>query len=213
MEKYWEEKRKLLLEMTRRSYREALFAGTSGNLSIYDPERELMLITPSSIPYETMTEQDLVLMRLDGEIAEGTMRPSSEWRMHAFVYRERKDVLAILHTHSPYATSFAVNNEKIPIILIEMVPFLGGEVPLAEFALPGTDSVGEEAVKVLEGHETCLMANHGVLAIGTSLEQAHIRAVYVEDAAKIYSLAKSNGKVCEVPEKYVKIMQQRRQNK
>lgn len=195
-----------LLQMTRRSYAEALFAGTSGNLSVYDRETGIMIITPSSIPYETMTEQDLVLMKLDGEIIEGTRKPSSEWRMHAVVYKEKQEVCSVVHTHSPYATSFAVNGETIPVILIEMVPFLGGDVLVADFALPGTEAVGEEVVKVLTERYVCLMANHGVLIVGTTLEQAHIRAVYVEHAAQIYSLAKSNGSVNIVPDEFVQMM-------
>ena len=197
----WKETKKILLKMTHRSYEEALFAGTSGNLSIYDREKEIMIITPSSIPYETMEEEDLVLMKLSGEIIEGRYKPSSEWRMHAAVYKERADVGAVVHTHSPYATSFAVNREPIPVILIEMVPFLGGE------------DVGREALKVLSGRNACLMSNHGVLAVGETLEQAHIRAIYVEDAAKIYSLARSNGDVKEVPEEFVEIMKNRRKGR
>ncbi len=206
----WEETKKILLNMTRRSYEEALFAGTSGNLSVYDREKETMIITPSSIPYETMKEEDLVLMKLSGEIIEGRHRPSSEWRMHAAVYKEREDVGAVVHTHSPYATSFAVNREPIPIILIEMIPFLGGDMLVADFAMPGTEDVGREALKVLKGRNACLMSNHGVLAVGENLEQAHIRAIYAEDAAKIYSLAKSNGQVKEVPEEFVEIMKSRK---
>lgn len=205
----WKDRRAQLLQMSRQAYREALFAGTSGNLSIYDREEGLMLITPSSVAYETMEEDDLVLMKLDGEILEGTNRPSSEWRMHASVYRNKEEVSAILHTHSPYATSFAVNKQEIPVILIGMVPFLGGNVPVAEFALPGTEAVGDAAVKALHERNACLMTNHGVLAVGATLEQAHIRAVYVEDAAKIYSLALSNGEAYEVPEESVRIMQNR----
>lgn len=206
----WEETKKILLNMTHRSYEEALFAGTSGNLSVYDREKETMIITPSSIPYETMKEEDLVLMKLSGEIIEGRHRPSSEWRMHAAVYKEREDVGAVVHTHSPYATSFAVNREPIPIILIEMIPFLGGDMLVADFAMPGTEDVGREALKVLKGRNACLMSNHGVLAVGENLEQAHIRAIYAEDAAKIYSLAKSNGQVKEVPEEFVEIMKSRK---
>ena len=206
----WEETKKILLNMTRRSYEEALFAGTSGNLSVYDREKETMIITPSSIPYETMKEEDLVLMKLSGEIIEGRHRPSSEWRMHAAVYKEREDVVAVVHTHSPYATSFAVNREPIPIILIEMIPFLGGDMLVADFAMPGTEDVGREALKVLKGRNACLMSNHGVLAVGENLEQAHIRAIYAEDAAKIYSLAKSNGQVKEVPGEFVEIMKSRK---
>ena len=206
----WEETKKILLNMTRRSYEEALFAGTSGNLSVYDREKETMIITPSSIPYETMKEEDLVLMKLSGEIIEGRHRPSSEWRMHAAVYKEREEVGAVVHTHSPYATSFAVNREPIPIILIEMIPFLGGDMLVADFAMPGTEDVGREALKVLKGRNACLMSNHGVLAVGENLEQAHIRAIYAEDAAKIYSLAKSNGQVKEVPGEIVEIMKSRK---
>ena len=206
----WEETKKILLNMTHRSYEEALFAGTSGNLSVYDREKETMIITPSSIPYETMKEEDLVLMKLSGEIIEGRHKPSSEWRMHAAVYKEREDVGAVVHTHSPYATSFAVNREPIPIILIEMIPFLGGDMLVADFAMPGTEDVGREALKVLKGRNACLMSNHGVLAVGENLEQAHIRAIYAEDAAKIYSLAKSNGQVKEVPEEFVEIMKSRK---
>lgn len=206
----WEETKKILLNMTRRSYEEALFAGTSGNLSVYDREKETMIITPSSIPYETMKEEDLVLMKLSGEIIEGRHRPSSEWRMHAAVYKEREEVGAVVHTHSPYATSFAVNREPIPIILIEMIPFLGGDMLVADFAMPGTEDVGREALKVLKGRNACLMSNHGVLAVGENLEQAHIRAIYAEDAAKIYSLAKSNGQVKEVPGEFVEIMKSRK---
>lgn len=205
----WKDRKAQLLQMSRKAYGEALFAGTSGNLSMYDREDKLMLITPSSVPYETMEEDDLVLMTLDGEVIEGTNRPSSEWRMHAVVYQNKEDVSSILHTHSPYATSFAVNKQEIPVILIEMVPFLGGNVPVAEFALPGTEAVGEAAVKALQERNACLMTNHGVLAVGTTIEQAHIRAVYVEDAAKIYSLALSNGETYEVPEESVRIMQSR----
>lgn len=199
-----------LLKMTHQSYEEALFAGTSGNLSYYDKETGIMIITPSSVAYETMEEEDLVLMKLDGEIIEGKHKPSSEWRMHAEIYKEREDISSVVHTHSPYATSFAVNQESIPVILIEMVPFLGGDIPVSKFALPGTEDVGKEALSVLKDRNACLMSNHGVLAIGSTLAQAHIRAIYVEDAAKIYSLAKSNGEVKEVPPEFVKIMKERR---
>lgn len=208
MESFEAEKQELL-NMTQRSYREALFAGTSGNLSIYNREKDLMVITPSSIAYETMKLDDLVVMKLDGEIVEGNYRPSSEWRMHAVIYKNRPDVKAVIHTHSPYATSFAVNGETIPTILIEMVPFLGGDVFVAKFALPGTEDVGLEALKVLTERNACLLANHGVLAIGNTLEQAHIRAVYVEDAAKICSLAKSNGPINIVSDEFVTAMKNR----
>lgn len=195
-----QEMRQAVCDWSKQSYAEKLFAGTSGNLSVYDKDQNVMVITPTSIPYETITPEDMVVLRLDGEILEGTHRPSSEWRMHAAVYEAKPEVGAIIHTHSPYATAFAVNNKGIPTILIEMVPFLGGDVPLAKFAVPGTRGVGDEAVKVLANRTGCLLANHGVLTIGASLEQAHLRAVYIEDAAKICSIAMSNGPIVTMTE-------------
>ena len=201
--------REELLEMSKRCYREALFAGTSGNLSYFDRATGEMYITPGSVPYETMREDELVRMTLDGQVLEGDRKPSSERRMHAEIYRQKPEVSAVIHTHSPYATSFAVNNRKLPVILIEMVPFLGGDIDVADFAIPGTVEVGTEAVKKLKDRYACLMANHGVLAVGSNLEQAHIRAVYAEDAAKIYSLALSNGDVKVIDDKYVRYMKER----
>lgn len=183
-----------LLAMVKKAYAEGMFAGTSGNLSIYDREEDSMLITPSSLPYETMTEDDLMTVSLDGVIKEGKHEPSSEWRMHAEIYKQKPEVKAVVHTHSPFATAFGVNRENVPVILVEMIPFLGGDVRVAEFARPGTNTVGENCVKALEGRYVCTMANHGVLAIGKDLEQAYLRAVYVEDAAKICSYARMNGK-------------------
>lgn len=199
-----EEMKREVCDWAKQSYDEKLFAGTSGNLSLYDGEN--MAITPTCVPYETMTPEDIVVIKLDGTVLEGKYQPSSEWRMHAAVYEAKPEVSAIIHTHSPYATAFAVNNSRIPTILIEMVPFLGGDVPLAKFAVPGTKEVGFEAVKVMEERTGCLLANHGVLTVGDSLTQAHIRAIYVEDAAKICSLALSNGDIVEIPEKYIAIM-------
>ncbi len=190
-----EEMKQEVLRVSQQSYEEKLFAGTSGNLSVYDPEKGLMAITASGVPYPTMTAQDVMVVTLDGEIVEGPHKPSSEWRMHAEVYRSRPDIGAIVHTHSPYATAFAVTHEAIPVILIEMMFFLLGDVPVAEYATPGTPEVGKNALEPLKKRGACLMANHGVLAVGGDLDQAHIRAVYAEDAAKICTLARQNGAI------------------
>ena len=150
-----------------------------------------------------------MVLRLDGTVLEGPHKPSSEWRMHAALYREKPEVGAVVHTHSPYATAFAVNNTGIPTILIEMVPFLGGDVPLAPFALPGTEAVGTGAVAVLKERYGCLLANHGVLAIGKDLEQAHLRAVYIEDAARICSIAMGHGPIVTMSEADIAAMRGR----
>lgn len=191
-------------DFAKQSYSEKLFAGTSGNLSLFDGET--MVITPTSVAYETITANDMVAMKLDGTVLDGERLPSSEWRMHAAIYEAKPAVGAIIHTHSPYATAFAVNNKSIPTILIEMVPFLGGDIPLAKFAVPGTKDVGLEAVKVLVERTGCLLANHGVLTVGDTLTRAHIRAIYVEDAAKICSIAMGHGDIVTISEENISAM-------
>jgi len=191
-------------QYAKQSYAEKLFAGTSGNLSLFD--NEVIVITPTSIAYETITPEDMVVIKPDGTILEGKHAPSSEWRMHAAIYRLKSEVHAIIHTHSPFATSFAVNNAIIPAIMIEMVPFLGGDVPLASFALPGTDVLGIEAAKVLSDRYACLLANHGTLAIGDTLARAHTRAIYLEDSAKSCSIAIGNGPIKTISPEHLAAM-------
>lgn len=203
------EARKRIQEVSLKAYNEQLVAGTSGNFSEYDHEQGIMAITPSGMDYSIMKPEDVVLMKLDGTIVEGSHRPSSEWRMHAGVYAAREDVNAIVHTHSPYATSFAVLHEDIPVILVEMMPFLGGDIPLSDFGMPGTDELAVNAIKSLEKRNSCLMMNHGVLVIGKNLDQAYIRAQYVEDAAKIYHYAREIGKPFELEEDVKEVLRQR----
>jgi L-ribulose-5-phosphate 4-epimerase len=170
----------------------------------------MMAITPSSLPYERMTAEDIMILDvLTGSILEGKHKPSSEWPMHRAIFRNRKDACAVVHTHSPYATSFAVLGRPIPAILIEMLAYIGGDVPVADFELPGSQALGELVSAGLTDRNACLMKNHGAVAIGSSIEQAYLRAVYVEDAAKIYSLALSVGIANNVPDWAVSAMTKR----
>lgn len=102
-------------------------AGTSGNISAYFREKQWIVITPSSYDYSLMAEEDIVVIDLDGNLVEGRHKPSSEWKMHAEIYRHLSHANAVVHTHSPYASSFAVNHQEIPVVLIEMIPFIKRE--------------------------------------------------------------------------------------
>ncbi len=175
-----------VLLKSKEAYAEKLFAGTSGNLSTIDREKGLIAITPTSIPYPILTADDIVVIDLDGNVKDGKHRPSSEWRMHTEIYKNKPEVKAIVHTHSPNATAFAVAHEEIPVVLIEMMFFLLGNVPLAKYAAPGSEELGRNSVKAMEKRAACLLENHGVVAVGQDLDEAYIRAVYVEDAANIY---------------------------
>ena len=124
------ETKQLLVKTAQQAYMDKMFAATSGNLSIYDRENGRMYITPGSFPYMEMTPEDVMVIDLDGNVLEGPHKPSSEWRLHAAVYRAKEDVSAVVHTHSPYATAFSINNLPIPVVLYEIVYFLGGTIQI-----------------------------------------------------------------------------------
>lgn len=197
-----------VLALAQRAYREQLMAGTSGNLSALSCDGKIV-ITPSAVDYTVMTERDIMVIDLNGAVLEGPHMPSSEWRMHAQIYRHKPEVRAVVHTHSPYATSFAVINKPIPLVLIEMIHFLGGDLRVAPVAVQGSDEVGLNCIPALEGRFACLMGNHGVAAVGKNLDEAYIRAVYAEDAAKITHMALAIGRPVPIPEEIVSIMKGR----
>ncbi|MCG0239740.1 MAG: class II aldolase/adducin family protein [Firmicutes bacterium] len=181
-----------------RSYRSGLVRGTSGNWSARDPLTGLVAVTPSGLAYEKMTPEDIVVVNLDGEVVEGGRRPSSELPMHLVIYRRRPDVGGIAHTHSPYATALAVLERELPPVLIEMA-LVGTRVPVAPFAMPGTPEVGEAAVAALAEAQACLLARHGVVAVGRTVEEATLTAARVEEMAQIYHLAAQLGSPEPIP--------------
>jgi L-ribulose-5-phosphate 4-epimerase len=205
----WNDIKESVRQIAFKSYKEGLVAGTSGNVSYYDRTSECMFITPSNIDYSIMKSEDIMVTKLDGEIVEGIHKPSSEWMLHAQIYKKQENVNAVIHTHSPYATGFAIVDEKIPLILVEMLPFLGGDIPVARFGMPGTPEIGDNATAVMVNRNAALLENHGVVAVGKSVEQAYIRAIYVEDAAKAYHFAKLMGTPKVVPEEAQRVLRER----
>lgn len=189
--------REEIVSTARRAYREGLMAATSGNLSCFDQKSGYMVITPSGMDYSIMTPEDIVILDLDGNIIDGTHKPSSEWKMHAEIYRHLPQYHAIVHTHSPNATAYAVLRKEIPCVLVEMLLFLGGSIEVAAYAAQGSSAVGTNCLPILSRKPACLLANHGVVAVGNTLAQAYTNSVYVEDSAKIVRLAMSAG--CPIP--------------
>ena len=181
--------RQEIVDKSLEAFREGLFSGTSGNMSCRVAPDE-MLITPTSVRYDVLRAQDIVYMKLDGTVLEGELQPSSEWRMHAAVYKAYGETNAVFHTHSPYATAF--------VSLIEALVFLGGDIRCADYAAPGTEAVGTNAIPALRDRGGCTLANHGVLAVGKDLAQAYLRAEYIEDVAKVYTFSKVLGTPVEL---------------
>ena len=186
----YEKVRREVLRATLDLYREGLIHLTSGNVSAR-ASSEYIAITPSRISYETMQPEDIVIIDLNGNVVDGRHKPSSETPMHTLILRERADVNAVIHTHSMYVLAFAVLGRAIPLFCTEGLA-IGGPVPVAEYACPGTAATGQAALKALEGPPPVngvLLRNHGALAIGTDLEQAFGIACRIEIVARIYHLS------------------------
>lgn len=186
------EAKRQVIKYYARAYEDKLMAGTSGNASIFIREKGVMVITPSGVDYRELNERNMAVIDLDGNIKESGAVPSSEWQMHAEIYK-KTDAVSVLHTHSQFATAFAVCKKPIPNILIEMAIFTGGEISVCDFAPAGSKELAEKVGDFMKTKPVCLMQNHGVCALGKSMEEAYVRATYVEDAAKIYINAKQIG--------------------
>ena len=157
-----------------------LVPNKSGNVSCRSAGG--FLITPAGVPYRDLVPGDLVELPVTGEPAASGSRPSSEWRMHAAIYARRPDAAAIVHTHSPRATALACAGRGIPPFHY-MIALAGGDIRCMPYATFGTAELAATAVRGLEGRRATLLGNHGVIAIGGSLNEAHAVAVEVENLA------------------------------
>ena len=185
-----EETRREVHRITIRLYEEGMIHLSAGNVSLR-VSPELVAITPTGIPYSQLQPEDVVIVDLQGQVVEGHYQPSSEAPMHTQVLKERPDVSCIVHSHSPYATAFAVIGRGIPVICTEGL-IVRGPVAVAEYACPGSAHAGALALKALEGPPRVngiLLRNHGALAIGKDAEEAFNVACRIEISAHIYHLA------------------------
>ncbi len=182
-----------------------LVAGTWGNISIRNDAGTRILITPSGRPYNELTSADIVVIAKEGTILEGT-RPSSELPLHLAIYKARPDICAIVHTHSLYATACAVAGASIPPCLEELVQAVGGGVDVAQYALPGTTELAQNAVTALKNKTAALLSNHGAIACGPTLREALLVAELVEKAAQIHTIACQLGEPRRLSDEDVQIM-------
>ena len=160
--------------------------GNSGNISVRFGDR--MLITPTSIPYVETTPEMIASMPINGEYGsyDGPKQPSSEWRFHLDIMKARPDVGSVVHTHATYSTILAIARKPIPACHYMIAAFGGDDIKVSGYARYGTKELSEHVLKALEGRNGCLMANHGMLTVGSSLKKAMWRAVELETIAKQY---------------------------
>ena len=157
--------------------------GTSGNASVRHGDG--FLITPSGMPINEMSDNSMVEMNMHGE-AIGTGKPSSEWRFHRDIYQARPEVGAVIHTHSMFATTLATLRLDIPAFHY-MIAVVGGDtIRCSDYALFGTQRLSDSAIEALKDRRACLLANHGMIAVGKSLQQALDVALEVETLCEQY---------------------------
>ena len=165
---------------------------TSGNVSGRDPETGLVVIKPSGYSFEELTPAHMVVVDPDGRVVEGELKPSTDTETHLYVYNHRPDVFGMVHTHSPYASSFAALGQPIPACLTTCA-MLGGEIPLGGYAPIGGEDIGQEIINKIGRALAIIMQNHGVFTIGSSAQEATKMAIEVEEIAKITHLAMLRG--------------------
>lgn len=160
--------------------------GTAGNISLRFEDG--LLITPSGLPYEGMSADDIVFLRLDGSY-DHPLRPSSEWRFHRDILASRTDVNAVVHAHPVYCTAFAMCRQEIPAVHYMIAAAGGPIVRCAPYATFGTPELSAHALEALEGRACCLLANHGMIATGPDLAKALWLAVELETLCRQYAVA------------------------
>lgn len=178
--------RQAIVETARRMNALGINQGMSGNVSVRAPDDKAggFLITPSGVAYDAMTADDVVAMSADGEAEHGT--PSSEWRFHHDIYARRPDARAVVHTHSTHATTLACLGRGIPAFHYMIAVAGGADVRCAPYATFGTQALSDHALAALKGRKACLLANHGLIALGDSLPDALRVAEEVEVLAGQY---------------------------
>jgi len=186
--------RREIIAQSRKMNELGLNQGTSGNISVRIPDG--LLITPSGVPYDELKPEDIVPMRMDGSWSH-PLRPSSEWRFHLDILTSRPEVNAVVHAHPTYCTALAIRRQEIPAVHYMIAAAGGPSIRCAPYATYGTPELSANALKALEDRSACLLANHGLIAIGPTLTRAMWIAVEIETLAHQYILTlQLGGPVC-----------------
>ncbi|MEZ5570858.1 MAG: class II aldolase/adducin family protein [Halioglobus sp.] len=176
-----------------------LVEGTAGNVSARLPDGNVVL-TPSSLEYSTMALSDLVVTDIDGKVLAGDRAPTSEKSLHLACLKKHPDIGAVLHCHAMFATMFAIVRKPIPCVIEEFDMYVGGDVPVADYRITGSDELAEEVSKLVADKGAVLMANHGLLCVGKTPADVLKVAKLVERTAKIIWGARMLGDLVPLPD-------------
>ena len=199
--------KKLIVNTGRKLYKQNLTIGTWGNISVLDPDTDLVYIKPSGINYNEIDLEDIMVIDKKGKIVEGFRKPSIEMPMHLSIYNARKDVKAIVYYHPIYSSVLAVTGFSLPGICEDFVQIVGEKVLCAKYALPGSEELAKNAVVSLGNRNAVFLLNHGTLCVGRDIKEAMKVCYVVEKTAHIYILSKNLGKCRVIPEEDIKVMQ------
>ena len=186
----YEELKREIVDACRELVRLGLTAGTSGNVTIRPPGESRIVVSPSSVPYESMTPDDVCVVDLDsGDQVEGDRNPTSELLMHLAVYRARADAGAVIHAHTMHTTALSLLGRGVPPIMDEQIGLLGGEVALCPHMLPGSEALAAAVVEHLADRRAVILAHHGMLGCGRDARQAVMVCQAADRLAYIYLMA------------------------
>ncbi len=189
-----------VLETARAMHARGLVEGTAGNVS-GRVDDDTIVMTPSSVPYTTMTLDDLVVVTADGTVVAGERSPTSEKAVHLATLARHAEVGGVVHSHARWASTFAVARRPIPAAIDEFVVYIGGDVPVCDYHQSGSDELGDAVAAAFEARSAVLMANHGLVTMGKSPADALHAALVVEHNAHIMWGAGALGGVVPLPEK------------
>ena len=189
--------RQALVDTARAMNRSGINQGTSGNLSLRSGDG--LLITPSGLAYDALRPEDIVELAADGSF-DGPQRPSSEWRIHRDVYRQRPDAQAILHAHPVHCTALACLRRGIPAFHYMVAVAGGRDIRCSDYATFGTQALSDHALAALKDRRACLMANHGLLCLAQSLDGALALAIEIESLARSYLQCLAAGEAVLLPD-------------
>ncbi|NPV92143.1 MAG: class II aldolase/adducin family protein [Firmicutes bacterium] len=198
----WQQAREKVVWASREMSIRRLVVGTWGNVSTR--VGDCLVVTPSGMDYMKLQADDPPVLDLEGRVLLGGRRPSTETPMHRTIYRHREDVRAIVHTHSPYAAALSAARQPLPPILEELAQMIGGEVRVAEYALPGTQELADRVVAALGDSAAAFLPNHGLVGVGRSVNEALLVCEIVEKGAMVYCYASMLGKPTVLDEEKVK---------
>jgi L-fuculose-phosphate aldolase len=179
------EAKEMVCNSGKQLLRSGLVSGTWGNVS-YRVNGEYMVITPSGRAYETLTPEEMVLVNIMDLSYEGNIKPSSESGLHAEIYKGRKEIKAVIHTHSQNVCTVAATHREVPPLLDDMVQIIGPSVKVSDYALSGTEKLTKNVMKALAGRNAALLANHGAVCIGRDMQEAFFACEILEKSCRTF---------------------------